>query len=89
MGWLREAGVCAGAPSSQRVCACTQGFTNACVLMILENSLLVEPAKRKVAALFLSLGKNHRFLGTGLDRRDSWHEQMEEANTHPFTWENL
>lgn len=75
--------------SSQRVCAGSQEFTKVCVLVILESLLLIEPAKRKVAALSLSLSKDPRFLGTMLGRREPWHEQMEEANALPFTCENL
>lgn len=68
-----------GVQSSQRVCIGTQEFKNVCLLVILENSLLVEPAKRKVAAMTLSLGKDLRFLGTVLGRRpgmSKWRRQM-------------
>lgn len=56
--------------STQRVCVGSQEFTKACVLVILESSLLIEPAKSKVAALSLSLSKDPRFLGTMLGRRE-------------------
>lgn len=59
-----------------------------CVLVIFENSLLVEPAERKVAAMSLSLGKDPgswALCWAG----ESWHEQMEETNAFLLKCGNL
>ena len=101
VGWVRGAGIWAGVPNRQSVCAGTQGSVNVCVLVNLESSLLVEPANRKVASVSLSLGRDLRSLGTGLGSSgqaggspgmSNWRRQpllTSLKRKYPFICENL